>query len=338
MVQLRVGTRGSRLALWQAEWATEQLARRHPRLELERVVIRVESDRRPDVPITAMDARGIFTSDIELALLEGRIDLAVHSLKDLPSEDAAGLVVAAASPREDPRDVLLAADGRGLDHLARGARVGTSSLRRTALLRERRPDLAVAPLRGNIDTRLRKLRVGEYDAIVMAAAALRRLDEAVPAQPLPPEWWIPAVAQGIIGIQARAGDERVLGLLRDVGDAEAMFCASVERAFLHSLGGGCSVPVGGLATLADGVVELRAFVGSAAGGRVLRVVRRSPVGESERLGPRVAAALRALGADTILEDLRRSVPLVGAEQEANPARADLSREAASRVASSGAPS
>jgi hydroxymethylbilane synthase len=307
---IRLGTRGSKLALWQAEWVERELRRRHSGVAIEIVVIRVESDRQPDVPITAMNSRGIFVRDIEVALLEGRIDAAVHSLKDLPSEDAPGLEIVAASPREDPRDALLTLDGAGLAELRPGAFVGTSSLRRTALVHEARRDLAVLPIRGNVDTRLRKLRAGEYDAIVMAAAALNRLSRDTPAQLLPPDVWVPAVAQGIIGVQARAGDTEMAELLSAVSDPGSELCARVERSFLRSLGGGCSVPVGGLATLHDGSVSLTGFVGSPDGERTLRASRTLPVERAHELGHAVAGELASAGGDRILGRLQAEVPIV----------------------------
>lgn len=310
MRRIRLGTRGSRLALWQTAWVEAALRARFPGCEVEQVVIRVESDRQPEVPITAMASRGVFTRDIEVALLEGRIDAAVHSLKDLPSEDTPGLSLVATSPREDPRDALLTVDGRAFQELRRDAVVGTSSLRRAALVRETRPDLNVEPIRGNIDTRLHKLRTGNYDAIVMAAAALNRLQESIPACPLPADSWVPAVAQGIIGVQARSDDEAVIAGLSAISDEASMLCASVERSFLRSLGGGCSVPVGGHATLVDGMVRLTGFVGSPDGQRALRLVEEVPVSEAAGLGPKVARALAERGAGAILDDLRIAVPIV----------------------------
>lgn len=308
--RIRLGTRGSKLALWQAQWVEGELCKRFPDLQIERVVIRVESDRQPEVPIAAIGDRGIFTKDIELALLEGRIDAAVHSLKDLPSEDALGLAVVATSPREDPRDALLTLDGRSLLELQPGAIVGTSSLRRCALVLEARPDVSVRPIRGNIDTRLRKLYSGEYDAVVMAAAALNRLEENVPAHLLDSDQWVPAVAQGIVGVQASTDDGRTRSLLAAISDDESMLCARVERDFLRSLDGGCSVPVGGIASVQGDKVRLRAFAGTPDGVRTVRTSRKVGRSEAAVLGGQVAAAMREQGADSILADLRAAVPIV----------------------------
>jgi len=325
--RVRIGTRGSALALWQARWLQTEIERRRPDISVELVVIRTESDRRPDVPITAMESRGVFTRDIEQALLDGEVDAAVHSLKDLPSEDAPGLVLAATSPREDPRDALLTPDGVSLEELKSGAVVGTSSLRRAALLRAARPDLNVRPIRGNIDTRLAKLRSGAYDAIVMAAAALNRLGRDVPSRLLEPETWTPAVAQGIIGVQVRANDVEMLSLLSPIGDPRSGMCARIEREMLHSLGGGCSVPVGGLARLEDGRVTLRGFVGSADGRRTLYAERSADEVQSHGLGALVAADLRAAGAEEILAALRSDSPLLRSPDAYGPA-SDASAPAA----------
>ena len=308
--RIKLGTRGSKLALWQTHWAKSRLEQEFPELEVSVEVIRVESDRQPDIPITAMQSRGVFTRDIEVALLSGRIDGAVHSLKDLPSEDAEGLVIAATSRREDPRDALLTLDGRGLRELPPGATVGTSSLRRCSLLLESRPDVTVAPLRGNVDTRVRKLREGSYDAILMAAAALSRLEIQQPAQLLDSHAWVPAVTQGIIGIQARAGDQELVQMLSAISDPVSMLCASVEREFLRSLGGGCSVPVGGFAELQGGEVRMRGFAGSPDGRSVVRSEARAPQADAAGLGPAVAEELRQGGAQEILERLREQVPLL----------------------------
>lgn len=310
MTRLRLGTRGSRLALWQAEWVRDELTRCVPDAQVELVVIRVESDRQPEVPITSMESRGVFTKDIEVALLSGEVDVAVHSLKDLPSEDPEGLVLAATSPRADPRDALLTVRGESLADLPGGAVVGTSSLRRCALVREARPDVEVRPLRGNIDTRLRKLDSGDYDAIVMAAAAIERLELDLVMQPLDPAVWVPAIAQGIIGLQARADDGQTRGLLAAVGDRGSMHCASVERSFLRALGGGCSVPVGGMASMDGERMVMRGFAGSPDGKRTLRTERSAELNATESLGRQVAADLISMGADRILEELREDTPLL----------------------------
>ncbi|MDQ3855866.1 MAG: hydroxymethylbilane synthase, partial [Chloroflexota bacterium] len=312
---LRVGTRGSPLARWQAGWLRTELERTAPDLGVELVVIRTESDRQPDLPITELGTRGVFTRDLEVALLEGRIDVAVHSLKDLPSEEPPGLLLAATSPREDPRDALLTLDGRSLADLPPGSRLGTSSLRRTALARATRPNVRVEPLRGNIDTRLRKLHAGDYDAIVMALAALRRLGRVVPYTPLDPAEWVPAVAQGIIGLQARTDDVVTLELLRQVNDAESFACASAERGVLRSLGGGCSVPVGALATLENGSLTLRALVAAADGSRILRAARTLPVERSRELVAHVVEDLQSQGAGQVLAGLRAEVPLLSAPSD-----------------------
>lgn len=310
MRKLKIGTRGSKLALWQAEWVRRELQKERPHVSSELIVIRTESDRQPDAPITSMDSRGVFTRDIEVALLTGKIDLAVHSLKDLPSEDSPGLIIAATSPREDARDVLVSRAGEGLEGLPGGAVVGTSSLRRCSLVKAARADVSVRPIRGNIETRLRKLRGGEYDAIVIAAAAINRLDLDLRPQFLDPDTWVPAVAQGIIGVQARADDGELRDMLATISDPESWLCARVERSFLRSLGGGCSVPVGGLATTDGESVTLRGFVGAPDGTQTLRLQGTAPINAADGLGVQVATGLVAGGGGRILEALRERVPLL----------------------------
>lgn len=316
MGTLRIGTRGSALALWQTDWLVRRLSGAYPELSAAVEVIRVQSDRQPETPIPAMDGRGVFTHDIEQALLDGGIDVAVHSLKDLPSVNDPRLTLAAVSPREDPRDVLVTLNGAALSALPAASRVGTSSLRRQALVRHARPDCSVLPLRGNIDTRLRKLRAGEYDAIVMAGAAVRRLNLDAAVAPFPVESWVPAVSQGIIGVQARAADHEVVRMLACIGDPTAMVMARAEREVLRLMGGGCTVPLGALASVDGRSLRLAALVAAPDGSRV---VTASAEGSSERpedAAATVAAILKASGAEEILSRLRESVPLMqGAKGE-----------------------
>lgn len=316
MRTIRIGTRGSALALWQTEWLVGQLRTAHPEVHPEVVVIRVQSDRDPETPIPAMGGRGVFTGDIEQALLEGRIDAAVHSLKDLPSETDTRLALAATSPRDDPRDVLLTTQGLALGELRAGSTVGTSSVRRQALLRHARPDCATRPLRGNIDTRVRKLLDGDYDAVVMAAAAVNRLGLAVPSVPLEPDLWVPAVSQGTIGVQSRADDLYVMGLLAGVSDAESLLTARAERELLRLLGGGCSVPLGALAEPDGELLQIRALVAAPDGSAVIRAVVQGRADEPEALAEAAARELARQGAVEIIRTLRETVPLLqGAKGE-----------------------
>ncbi len=293
---LVIASRGSQLALWQAHWVRQQLAALgHPsRVE----IIRTTGDRITDVPLAQVGGKGLFTREIEEALLEGRADLAVHSLKDLPTELPAGLVLAATPEREDPRDAIA---GRRLADLPGGAMVGTSSLRRAAQLRAVRPGLRIEPVRGNLDTRLRKLDEGRYHAIVLAAAGLRRLGwEARIAEILPPDIVCPAVGQGALGIETAAGREEPCARLDHPPTRAAV---TAERALLGALGGGCQVPIGAYATVAGERLSLRAVVVSPDGSRLVRDRSEGPAADAARIGRDLGQALLAAGADSILESV-----------------------------------
>ena len=234
-----IGSRGSRLALWQAEWARKALLRYRPDLRIDIEVIRTRGDRMLNAPFPEIGGKGVFTREIEEALLDGRVDLAVHSLKDLPTELPHGLEIGAVSPRTDVRDALLSQNGEGLDGLRQGARVGTGSLRRQAQLRHLRPDLALEGIRGNVDTRLKKLALEGLDAVVLAAAGLERLGwrDRV-SEFLPPDRVLPAPGQGAMAVEVRCGDRRVMGLVARVEDGTARRMVTAERTMLRVLGGG----------------------------------------------------------------------------------------------------
>ena len=286
------------MALWQAHWVQKQLAELgHPsRIE----IIRTTGDKITDVPLAQVGAKGLFTKEIEEALLDRRADLAVHSLKDLPTELPAGLVLAATPPREDPRDALV---GRRLADLAAGAKVGTSSLRRAAQLRKARPDLKIEAVRGNLDTRLRKLDEGQYDAIVLAAAGLRRLGwEQRIAEILPREIVCPAVGQGALAIEtANSGDG--FEACRPLDDPATRAAITAERALLAALGGGCQVPIGAHATVSGGRLHLLGVVASPDGAAFASEASEGPVADAERIGRELGEALLAAGADEILESV-----------------------------------
>jgi hydroxymethylbilane synthase len=258
MNRLRVGTRGSPLALAQSELVLEALRAGHPTLAVERVVIQTEGDRRRRASLLDLGGQGIFTRELEVALLDGEIDVAVHSLKDLPSTLPEGLLLAATPPREDPHDVLVTREGAPLSKLPAGAVVGTGSPRRRAQLLAARPDLVMEDIRGNVDTRLAKLQQGEYDAIVLAVAGLRRLgwlerpEVASRAEVLSFDTMLPAPSQGILGLECRAGDSAVRELLATVNDAGTFAAATAERAVLRRFGSGCRLPIGVIATGDDG--------------------------------------------------------------------------------------
>ena len=299
--RVRIGTRGSQLALRQADEVATGLRRAWPRLEVDVVPIRTSGDRLATAHLADVGGKGLFVQEIDEALRDGRVDLAVHSLKDLPAERPKGLVLAAFPRREDPRDVLVAAAPTRVGSLPRAARVGTSSLRRRVQLLALRPDLTVSPIRGNVDTRLRKLREGEYDALVVAAAGLRRLgllDAA--AAVLDPEEMLPAVGQGTLGVEAREEDAATLALADVLTDAETRAATLAERAFLEALGGTCVTPLAAYARRVEAGLRLDVFLATPDGTRVLR---DGGVGDPEApqaLGQRLAGRLLAAGAADVI--------------------------------------
>jgi hydroxymethylbilane synthase len=300
MAALRIGSRGSQLALWQANHIAGLLRANGHHVEIE--IIRTTGDKIADVALSQVGTKGMFTKEIEEALAEGRVQLAVHSLKDLPTEVPPGFELAAITRREDARDVLLSRLHHGLSQLPQGARVGTSSLRRQAQLRAVRPDLEILPLRGNVDTRLRKLQEGEFDAIILAAAGLRRLGRTeLVREVLPPEIMCPAAGQGALGIEIRAGDASLRHQLAFLDDAASRTATSCERALLRRLGGGCQVPIGAFAEVRGEHLHLSAIVAHSDGSRVLREAQSDT--HPDQLAAAVAAALLARGAEAILQEV-----------------------------------
>lgn len=299
-MRLRLGTRGSRLALVQAEGVAAAL-RAHG-AEVELVTIRTSGDHLAQAALADFGGKALFVKEIEDALFDGRVDVGVHSLKDMPAVLPAGLRLAAFPPREDPADVLVTRHGETLAELPAAAVVGTSSLRRSVLLRAIRPDLRVEPIRGNVDTRLRKLQDGFYDGLVMALAGLRRLGLALDrARPLPVDEFLPAVGQGILAVEARETDRHLLELLRRVDHTETRAQAEAERAFLQRLGASCHTPVAGLARLDGDGLTISGLVASLDGRTRLRASVSGPASSAERLGHKLADELLARGARAILE-------------------------------------
>ena len=296
--RLRIGTRGSPLALAQARAVAARL--QAPGTAVEIVPIRTEGDRLIEARLAAVGGKGLFVREIEQALLAGTVDCAVHSLKDLPAELPAGLVLTAFPPREDPGDVLVTRTDGGLDALFAGAVVGTSSPRRRALVLALRPDLVVEPIRGNVDTRLRKLEGGGFDGVILAAAGLRRL-ELTPrhACRLDPAVFVPAVGQGIVAIETCERDGRVRELLRRLDHATTHACALAERAYLARLGASCNSPMAGHARPTEGRLEMTGVVASEDGKQLLRAGDAGPATEAEALGRRLADALLARGAASV---------------------------------------
>ncbi|MCA9669256.1 MAG: hydroxymethylbilane synthase [Myxococcales bacterium] len=304
MTTLTIGTRGSRLALWQANHIADRLRELEPGLVVELEVIKTRGDKILDVPLAKVGGKGLFVKEIETALIEGSVDLAVHSMKDVPAELVDGGMLAAVPEREDPRDALVSRDDIALADLPRGARVGTSSLRRRAQLLERRPDLEIDMLRGNVDTRLRKLDEGQFDAIVLAAAGLSRLGfgERI-SEYLEGQGWLPAAGQGALGIEVRESDERTRELIERLHDPDAADCVRAERALLEWLGGGCQVPIAAHAVLDGDALRLEALVAHPDGTPILRESGRAPRAQAGSLGRRVGEALLSRGGQEILDEL-----------------------------------
>ena len=306
---LRLGTRGSALALWQANHVAALISKQPgaPRVEL--VQIRTEGDVRTDVPLWAVGGRAFFTKEIDRALLASEVDIAVHSLKDLSTVLEDGITLAAALTREDPRDALVSRDGLLLSELPAGARVGTSSLRRRAFLALARPDVQQLELRGNVPTRIERLRKGNYDAIILAAAGLRRLGlEANVSEHLSTEVFPPAVSQGVIGVCARASDAEALRWLKALDDPEARFASTAERALLRRLEGGCQVPLGALARLSGTSLRLHAAVCALDGSRMLAAQGEAlaTLENAAGLGQQLADELLSKGAGELIAHERSS--------------------------------
>jgi hydroxymethylbilane synthase len=305
MARLRIGSRGSQLALWQANHISALLRARGDEVEIE--IIHTTGDKITDVALAKVGTKGMFTKEIEEALAAGHVDLAVHSLKDLPTELPAGFEIAAITKREDPRDALCSRKYSTVEDLPQRARVGTSSLRRQAQLKAIRPDLEIHPLRGNVDTRLRKLEQGEYDAIILASAGLKRLGKTeLIKQIIPAEIMCPAAGQGALGIEIREGDAATCGLLAFLNDPAARAATTCERALLNRLGGGCQVPIGAFAEIRfdekkNGELHLESIVADPDGSKLLRDSRDGTIEDPEKLGNDAGAALLARGGDEILE-------------------------------------
>jgi len=301
---IRIATRKSPLALWQAEHVRDRLLALHPGLQVELLKMSTQGDRILDSPLAKIGGKGLFVKELEQGMLDGRADLAVHSMKDVPAELPDGLCLGAILDREDPRDAFVSRQYSGVDDLPDGARVGTSSLRRQCQLRARRPDLQILDLRGNVGTRLGKLDAGDYDAIVLACAGLKRLglSERI-THAITPEEMLPAIAQGVIGIECRVDDARVRGLIEPLNHAETAQRTAAERAMNATLAGGCQAPVAGYSLLHDGVIELRGLVGQPDGSQIIRGDVRGAAEQAEALGKQLADDLLARGARTILDEL-----------------------------------
>ena len=312
MSVIRIATRKSALALWQAEFVKAELLKHHPELTVELVPMTTKGDKILDTPLAKVGGKGLFVKELETAMLEGRADIAVHSMKDVPVEFPVGLGLSVICEREDPRDAFVSNKFDSLDELPQGAIVGTSSLRRECQLRSIRPDLDIRSLRGNVNTRLQKLDDGEYDAIILASAGLIRLGmkERIKAH-IEAETMLPAVGQGAVGIECRLDDQQTLALLAPLNHQTTQYRVVAERAMNTRLEGGCQVPIGSYAEIewvedrGDTVeqIHLRGLVGSSDGTSILRAEAKGHVSEAENLGIAVAEKLLAQGADKILEEV-----------------------------------
>ncbi len=302
--QLRIATRQSPLALWQAEFVKTTLESRHPGLEVELLGFTTRGDKILDTPLAKIGGKGLFVKELEHALLNGEADIAVHSMKDVPMEFPDGLDLVTICEREDPRDAFVSNTFSCFADLPQGAVVGTSSLRRQCQIKQQRPDLEIVSLRGNVQTRLNKLDSGEYDAIILASAGLKRLQlEQRIAEALSDTVCLPAGGQGAMGIEARTGDSAVIDLLAPLHHTDSDICVRAERALNRHLQGGCQVPIACYAQLEEDQVYLRGLVGSLDGSRVLRAEQRGETGAAEQLGVAVAEDLLAQGADAILAEV-----------------------------------
>ncbi|BEE01654.1 TPA: hydroxymethylbilane synthase [Aeromonas dhakensis] len=304
---LKIATRKSPLAMWQANFVKDRLEALYPELQVELVPMSTQGDKILDTPLAKVGGKGLFVKELETAMLEGRADIAVHSMKDVPVEFPEGLGLHTICEREDPRDAFVSNRFTAIDELPQGAVVGTSSLRRQCQLRAARPDLVIRDLRGNVNTRLAKLDAGEYDAIILAAAGLKRLEMAHRITAfIEPEQSLPANGQGAVGIECRLDDHELHALLAPLEHPETRIRVLTERAMNRALQGGCQVPIGAYALVEGEEVWLRGLVGSPDGSRVIRDEIRGPLADGEALGHTLAQRLLADGADAILAEVYRA--------------------------------
>ena len=304
---LRIATRKSPLALWQANFVKDRLEALYPDLRVELVPMSTQGDKILDTPLAKVGGKGLFVKELETAMLEGRADIAVHSMKDVPVEFPEGLGLHTICEREDPRDAFVSNRFKQIDELPQGAVVGTSSLRRQCQLRAARPDLVIRDLRGNVNTRLAKLDAGEYDAIILAAAGLKRLEMAHRITAfIEPEQSLPANGQGAVGIECRLDDVELHALLAPLEHSETRIRVLTERAMNRALQGGCQVPIGAYALVQGDEIWLRGLVGSPDGTQVIRDEIRGPLTDGEALGHTLAQRLLADGADAILAEVYRA--------------------------------
>lgn len=302
--QIRIGTRGSALALWQAEWVKSEIEKRYPGMTVTLTKIKTTGDKILDVPLAKVGGKGLFVKEIEEAMLANEIDIAVHSMKDVPTFFPDGLHLACITKREDPRDALLSRNKVMFKDLPKGANVGTSSLRRQAQLMNVRPDFVIHQLRGNVDTRLRKLKEGQFDAIILAAAGVKRLGLAENVtEYIDPGISLPAIGQGALGIECRVDDRELNDLIAFFNHADSRTCVTGERALLRRLEGGCQVPIACYGQMMDGKLHLTGLVGSVDGKRIIKDSIEGAPDKAEKLGVALAEKLLTQGADVILREV-----------------------------------
>jgi len=317
--ELRVGTRGSQLALCQANWVKEKLIEVYPDLNVTLIKIKTTGDKIQDAPLAKIGGKGLFVKEIEEALIQKRIDLAVHSMKDVPTEFPQGLHLSIITKREDPRDVFISRDGKALKDLPQKAKIGTSSLRRQAQLLHFRSDLELVPLRGNLETRLNKLKTTDLDGIVLAMAGVKRLGlEKKITEIIPLEISLPAIGQGALGIETRMDDEKVEKQIRFLLDEDSWITVSAERAFLKKLEGGCQVPIAAFARIFGTTLQIDGLVGTIDGKRLIRHHQEGPIEKAELLGIELAETLLEKGAREVLDEVyQRKGPVVSIEEQGN---------------------
>ena len=304
MKTIKIGTRGSPLAVWQAGWVRSRILALNPQYEVELVKIKTMGDKITDVPLARVGGKGLFVKEIETALLEGRIDLAVHSMKDVPADIPQGLCIGAVPERENPADALISRNGNSFEDLPKSARLGSSSLRRGAQVLHARPDVTVHPLRGNLDTRIRKLETEGLDAIIVAAAGVKRLGlEARITEYLPETIMLPAIGQGALAIETREDDDSTRSLIVPLDHRETRLAVKCERAFLARLEGGCQVPIAARAKIVGDELELTGLVAEVDGSVLLRETITGPVDQPEKLGVELANRLLKKGGREILENI-----------------------------------
>ena len=306
---IRIGTRGSKLALWQANWVKTVLEKKFPSTPVELNIIKTRGDKILDVPLAKVGGKGLFVKEIEEALLARRIDIAVHSMKDMPADIPQGLCIGAVPERENPVDVFISRSGAKFNQLAAGSVIGTSSLRRGAQLRHARPDIAIRPMRGNLDTRLKKLESENFDALVLAAAGVKRLNlEHKITEYLSPAIMLPAIGQGALCIEIRRDDAIVGPMVATLDHAPTRAVVAGERAFLNRLEGGCQVPIAGNGRIHEKQFILTGLVAEVDGSRVIKEEKSGPLDSVETIGTELAEGLLSRGADKILQKLKALAP------------------------------